>query len=326
MRINKSEAASLLLKEDNILILTHKNPDGDTLGSGYALCRALLKLGKKARVECSDAIPKKYDYMFKDLEIIEFETSYIVAVDVADTKLLGESFENQYGNNIDLSIDHHSSNIMYAKKTCLFDEDAATAEIIYEIIRKLGVRIDENIASCIYTGISTDTGCFRYSNASAKTFRIAAEMIEVGAKNGEINGLMFESKSLSQLSLLKLSIEGMKMYFGNKCAVVTLTQKMFEDSGANESDSEMISALARQVDGVLVGATMREKSDGTYKVSVRTHSPVDAAEICAKMNGGGHKRAAGCEIKLPLEQATEVLLNHIETAINEALQEQRENG
>lgn len=321
MRINKSEAAALLLKEDNVLILTHKNPDGDTLGSGYALCRALLKLGKKARVECFDPIPKKYDYMFEGLDVIEFEPSYIVAVDVADTKLLGEGFEKLYGNNIDLCIDHHSSNIMYAKKTCLYEEDAATAETIYSIICKLGVEMDEGMASCIYTGLSTDTGCFRYSNASAKTYRIASEMIELGVNNGAINSLMFESKSLSQLRLLKLSIEGMKLYFDNKCAIVTLTQKMFEDSGAHENESETISSLARQVEGVLVGATLRERPDGTYKVSVRTHAPVDAAKICSKMNGGGHKRAAGCEINLPLEQATQVLLNHIESGIKEAYEE-----
>jgi len=276
MHIDTNEAASLLLQKDNILILTHKHPDGDTLGSGYALCRALLKLGKKARVVCSDSIPKKYDYMFKDLETLDFEPSFIVAVDVADTKLLGEDFEKLYGGNVDLCIDHHGSNIMYAKKTCLCEDDAAAAEIIYRIVCKLDVQIDMDIANCIYTGLSTDTGCFRYSNATANTHKIAAELIEAGAKSGDINCLMFESKKLSHLKLLKLSIDGMQMHFNNRCAVVTLTQKMFEESGTNENESEAISALARQVEGVLVGATMREKSDGTYKISVRTHAPVDA--------------------------------------------------
>ncbi|NCC86778.1 MAG: bifunctional oligoribonuclease/PAP phosphatase NrnA [Clostridia bacterium] len=318
MHIDTNEAATLLLQKDDILILAHKHPDGDTLGSAYALCRALLKLGKKARVECSDIIPKKYDYMLKDLEKLEFEPSFIVAVDVADTKLLGDDFERLYGSRVDLCIDHHSSNIMYAKKTCLCEDDAAAAEVVYRIICKLEVQIDVDIANCIYTGLSTDTGCFRYSNATANTHKIAAEVIDAGAKSGYINCLMFESKKLSYLKLLRLSIEGMQMHFDEKCAVVILTQKMFKDSGVNENETEAISALARQVEGVLVGVTMREKSDGTYKISVRTHSPVDAAEICAKMNGGGHKRAAGCELRLPYEQAMEVLLNHVGTAIKEA--------
>lgn len=321
MIISTTETASILLQKDNVLILTHKNPDGDTLGSGYALCRALQKLGKKAKVVCGDAIHPKYDYMFNNLPKQEFEPSFIVSVDVADTKLLGEELEEKYGTRVDLCIDHHSSNIMYAKDTCLCAEDAAAAEIVYRIIKKLGVEIDEDIANCIYTALSTDTGCFRYSNATSKTYRIAAEMIDLGAKSADINCLMFESKTMSFLKLQKLCIEDMELYFDNKCALVTLTQKMFEESGANENECETISALARQVEGVLVGATIREKPDGTYKISVRTHYPVDAAEICSKMNGGGHKRASGCELELPLEQTKQVLLGYIQSAIKEACEE-----
>ena len=321
MNIDTTQASSLLLGKDNILILTHKNPDGDTLGSGYALCRALIKLGKRARVACNDRIPEKYSYMFENLEIMDFEPEFIVAVDVADTKLLGAELEQEYASKVDLCIDHHGSNIMYAKETCLCPEDSATTEIIYRIVKKLGVEFDMGIANCIYTGLSTDTGCFRYSNATAQTHMIAAEMIKAGAKSADINCLMFESKKLSFLRLQKLCVEGMKLYFNDKCAIVTLTQRMFEESGSNESECEAISALPRQVEGVLVGATLREKPDGTYKISVRTHAPVDAALICSKMNGGGHKRAGGCELKLPLEQAKEVLLTHIENAIKEACEE-----
>ncbi|MEG0979031.1 MAG: DHHA1 domain-containing protein, partial [Oscillospiraceae bacterium] len=266
-------------------------------------------------------IPKKYKYMFNSIKQVDFEPEFIVAVDVADTKLFGEEFEKLYSSKVDLCIDHHGSNIIYAKKTCLCAEDAATAEIIYRIIVKLGVKIDEDIANCIYTGLSTDTGCFRYSNTTANTYRIAAEMVDAGAKSADINCLMFESKAISFLNLQKLCIEGMELYYDNKCAIVTLTQSMFNKSGANENECEAISAMARQVEGVLVGATMRERPDGTYKISIRTHSPVDAAKICAKMNGGGHKRAAGCELNLPLEQARKLLLEYIAIALKEACEE-----
>lgn len=321
MNIDTKKAAKTLLVKDNILILTHKSPDGDTLGSGFALCRALLKLDKKAKVVCSDDIPKKFDYLYEGMKQEEFVPDFIVAVDVADTKLLGSKYEEQYKDKVDLCIDHHGSNINYAKQTCLYPGDAATTETIYEIIKCFDVKIDEDIANCIYTGLSTDTGCFRYSNTTAKTHRVAAEMIEVGAKSAEINCVMFESKTVSFLNLQKLCIDGMRMYFDDRCALITLTQNMYDISGSDESECDAISALARQVEGVVVGVTMKERVDGTFKVSVRTHEPIDAAEICKKMNGGGHKRAAGCEIRLPLEEARKVLLGHIENALVEACEE-----
>lgn len=321
MNIDTKKASQILLDKDNILILTHKSPDGDTLGSGYGLCRALKKINKKAKVVCHDEIPKKFKYLYQDMKEDDFSPSFIVAVDVADTKLLGKTYEEKYGDKVDLCIDHHGSNIYYAKDTCLYPNDAAATETIYAIIKHLNIEIDKDIANCIYTGLSTDTGCFRYSNTTAKTHRIAAEMIEAGAKAADINCSMFESKTISFLNLQKLCIDGMGMYFNDKCALITLTQNMYNISGADESECDSVSSLARQIEGVLVGATMKERVDGTFKVSIRTHYPIDASEICKKMNGGGHKRAGGCEIKLPLKEAKEVLLGHIENALKEACKE-----
>ena len=162
--ITVAQAAKELKKADNILILTHAYPDGDTLGSGYALCRALHKMGKSARVECSDIIPDKYRFMFEDMGPAEdFEPEYLCAVDVADSLLLGDKLKT-YAESVDLCIDHHGSNTRYAKKLVLIPEYSAAAMIIAEIINALGVKIDSGIAACIYTGIATDTGCFKYSN------------------------------------------------------------------------------------------------------------------------------------------------------------------
>lgn len=315
MNIDTKKAAELLLEQDNILILTHKSPDGDTIGSGYALLRALLKLGKTARVACQDEFAQKFSYLYEDIQSLDFEPSCVVCVDVADTKLLGNDFESKYKDNILLCIDHHGSNVDYAKYTCLDAKAGANCEIIYQVIKDMNVPIDELMADAIYTGIATDTGCFRYSNTTTRTHMIAAKMIELGARSSKINCVMFESKPISLLNLEKLCIDNMNMYFNNKCAVITLTQEMYELSGSDESECDAITALARQIEGVLVGVTLKEKKDGTFKASIRTHEPVDAAEICKKMNGGGHKRAAGCELKYPLEMATKVLLDNIEEAL-----------
>lgn len=306
------EVAEILKQQDNILILVHSHPDGDTLGCGYSLCRALISMGKNARVSCSDSIPPKYGYLFKDIEEKSFEPEFIVAVDVADTKLLGSPNEELYKDKVDLCIDHHGSNRLYAKRTYLDSTSAAACESILQIIKELGVAITKETADCIYTGLSTDTGCFRYSNVTPRTMMMGAEMIEKGASHAEINTVMFDTKTKSYLELQRLCLEGLEMYFDGKCALITVTQEMFQKSGSDESECDAIASLSRQVEGVVIGVTLRERADGSFKVSLRTHAPVDASAICGKMNGGGHPRAAGCQLTGTLQEAKATLLKNIE--------------
>ncbi len=315
MRIDVEAAARLLEGQDDILILSHGHPDGDTLGCGFALCRGLQKLNKRARVECADEIPDKYSYLWREVERPDFAPRFIVAVDVADTKLLGKAFESRYADQIDLCIDHHGSNILYAERTLLDASAGATCEVIFEVLKALHVEMDAQIADCIYTGLSTDTGCFRYSNATARTHRIAAEMIDCGADAAIINQVMFETKTRTYAALERLALDSLEMYFDGRAALVTVTQEMYRLSGSDESECDPIASLPRQIEGVLVGAMLREKVDGTFKVSIRTHRPVDAAALCKRMNGGGHPRAAGCQLGGPLERAKEELLSNIKAVL-----------
>ena len=175
MRIDVKECARLLLEQDDILILTHAHPDGDTLGCGFALCRALLQKGKFAYVKNEADIPPKYNYLFDDIVPMKFTPRFVVAVDVATEGLLG-AIQGKY--HIDLCIDHHGTNTDYADRLLLDDGAAAASEIIYKVIREMGVPLDKGMANCLYTGISTDTGCFRYASATAESYRIAADLIE----------------------------------------------------------------------------------------------------------------------------------------------------
>ncbi len=176
MVIDKKQCAELILKNDNFLVISHEHPDGDTLGCAFALCEILRLLGKKRNFACADAIPKDFCYMTERFEGDKIENPYIITVDVADIKLLGALAEN-YGDKIDLSIDHHKSNTFYAKN-CLVEDRAAACEIIYELIEYLPIEDDLYIRECIYTGISTDTGCFRYQNTTPETIRLAATLTE----------------------------------------------------------------------------------------------------------------------------------------------------
>lgn len=306
MKIDIKECARLLSEQDNILILTHAHPDGDTLGSGFGLCRALMKLGKKARVINDDEIPHKYNYLYGDMEFSDFEESFVVAVDVATENLLG-SLQEKYRGKINLCIDHHSTNAGYAEKT-LACNVAAACEIIYKVVLELGVEIDKSIANCLYTGISTDTGCFRYASATSETFRIAADLIDLGAENGRINRIMFETKTKTYAYLEKLALEGLKLYCGDRVAVITVTQEMYEITGSNEQETEALAPLTRQIEGVEIGITIREKKDRTCKASLRTFESVNAAELAKCFGGGGHIQAAACRFNCSVEEAKRLLI------------------
>lgn len=309
-----SDAAQMLLEQSEIVILTHANPDGDTLGCGWALMRAFKKLGIKSALLNSDKIPEKFSYMTTENDAVDEKTAFVLAVDVADTKLLG-TLEEKFSNRVDLCVDHHGSNLMYAKSTVVDSTAAAACEIVYELIKEMGVGIDEEIATCLYTGISTDTGCFRYSNVTKKTHLIASELIEMGARHAFVNTLMFETKSKAYFALEKMCLDSMRLYFSDTVAVIKLTNEMYRLSGADESYADAIASIPRQVEGVKIGVTIKQKGEDEYKVSLRTHEPYDAAEICKLLGGGGHARAAGCQISGSLTEAEEKIIKAIEKVI-----------
>lgn len=311
MKIDFEKAVALLKENDNILILTHINPDGDTIGSGFALLRALRKMGKKARVLNGDTIPKKYGYICDGVEDDDFKEEFIVSVDVAEKKLLGEKLKNLYGDKVDLSLDHHLSTRLFAKETYCEDDSASACEVLYLVIKALGVELDKDIANALYTGITTDTGCFKYSNVTKRTHLIAAELISLGAEYSKINEIMFDRKTKGFLLLQKMCLESLKFYAEGKIAAITVTQKMLIESGTEKSDLDAIKPLTRQIEGVSVGITVKEE-EGRIGVSVRTDENADASAICAHFGGGGHKRASGCEIKNePIEKVSDIVADYV---------------
>lgn len=297
------DVAELLRSWDDILILCHVSPDGDALGSACGLAGGLASLGKRAGVFCADSIPQKFDYLFSRLPGGRFEPRHVLTVDVAGLSLLGDARE-QYEGRIELAIDHHATHAAFVESRWVEPESAATAEMVYLLLLELGVTITPFLADCIYTGLTTDTGCFRYRNVTARTHRIAAKMLEAGADAGEINRVMFECKSRAQAEAERRALSGMEYFCQGKCAMIRLPQSLYGETGAKESELDGVAALPRQIEGVLVGITMKEKADGTVKASVRTNLPADSAAICARFGGGGHAGAAGCSFPgLSLEQA-----------------------
>lgn len=310
MKIDFSRAVSLLKENDNFIILTHASADGDTLGGGFALLMALRSLGKKAKLINNDPIAEKYRFLIAESDDIG-DDGFVVSVDVADKVLLGKETDEKFGDRVSLAIDHHSTNKLFAKETYVEGSSASACEIVYLIIETLGAKIDEEIATRLYTGCSTDTGCFRYSNVTPRTHRIAADLIELGARHGEVNVRMFETKKPGFLKLQSLCLASLELCFDGKVSVITVTQKMLSDCSCGEEDCDAIVALSRQIEGVQAGITFKEKNDGSFKVSVRTHESLDAAVFCSAFGGGGHARAAGCQFDCPLEKAKKAVLDEM---------------
>ena len=320
MKITPAQAAAALQAQDNILILCHAHPDGDTLGSGYALCRALLQMGKRAAVLCEDPVPKVFAFLCEGIPAPDFEPDYVVAADIATVKLMGDRVGAEYGERVDLCIDHHFTNSGYAKAVLLDDTAAAASEIVYRLLQLMQAPISPIMAECLYVGVSTDTGCFRYSNVTSSTLRIAADLLDLGADTARINREVFETKSRSFAMLERMAMNSVEVFFDGLYATVTVTQDMFRESGAGEDEFDKIAAIPRQIEGVLVGASIREQKDGTYKISVRTNPPMNAAEIASQLGGGGHPAAAGCTLEQSLEDSKKTLRRVVEDALRRANQ------
>lgn len=309
--ISIREAADFFRSHDRYTILCHANPDGDTAGCGYGLLRALRKLGKQARVLCSDPISDRFSFMWEGIGETEFPEETVVSVDVADRRLLGD-YGREYAGRIAFAIDHHVSHVDFSDLLLNEPDAAACCETIFRILETLGVPLDAGIAACLYTGIATDSGCFRYPSVTPDTHRIAARLLEYDFGFAELNYVLFERKTRERLALEEKIYREMEFCCGGKCAVMVLPKEILDR--VDPEDVNGISAIPRQVEGVEVGVIIKEKENG-WKASLRSNS-VDVQKICTSFGGGGHIRAAGCSFseKDPL-RVRALLLAEIEKAL-----------
>lgn len=303
--ISLKAVADYLLQNDNYFILTHQYPDGDTLGSAFALCQILQQKGKKAKVLINGNLQPKFSYLSNGVINQEISDPTVISVDVADKQLLGEL--GIYSNCVELCIDHHSIHKAYANRVHKDATAAATAEIIYNLGCLLNVTFTKTICDCIYTGVATDTGCFKYSNTTLQTHEIAGMMIKYGCDFAQINKSMFDTVSKAHIEIEKLAMETLTYYHSGKCAIMYTNKEMCAKCGATDDDIEGLSTIPRRIEGVMIGITIRQKDKDLYKVSVRTNTGINAADICSRFGGGGHSGAAGCTISGQLENTLKLL-------------------
>lgn len=317
MLIDLSEAVEFLKGCEDAVILTHQSPDGDCIGAGFALKDLLEALGKRSRVLCSDEFPKRYDFMTSVGSGEEFEPKTVIAVDIADPQLMGNLRET-YGNKVQLCIDHHISNVGYAEKTLLNAGASATCELIYELADAMKIQMSDHCAACIYTGIATDTGCFKYECTTARCHEIAAELMKSHKlKYAKINREMFDVKSIGRLKMERIVTDLMEYYLDNRLTMICITSDILNEQHVDSNDLDGCASIPLQVEGVEVGVTIKEKSENEYKVSMRSANDVNVSAICQTLGGGGHIKAAGCLVKGTLEEVKAAVVEAVRKGMEE---------
>lgn len=295
-RLTVQEAAARLRQMNNVLLLTHVRPDGDTIGSAAALCQALRDMGKTAYLLYNPEITDTYaPYAAPYWASEGFVPEHIVSADIAALNLLPDNAA-AYASRVELTIDHHGSQGFFAAETCLDADAAACGEIIYRVIREL-TAVTPAIALLLYVAISTDTGCFVYANTTADTHRIAAELLETGIDVGPVNKVLFRTKSKTRLAMEARMVADMELYDGDRVVVMSIPLSLRQELHATEADIEELSSLAALVQGTDCGITLRELKPGRVKISLRTGPRVDACAVCRVLGGGGHKAAAGATVE-----------------------------
>ena len=289
------EAADFLRSHDNYLILTHKRPDGDTLGCAAALALMLRGMGKTAALLPNKEVTENYAMYLDGLWAEEgkpFDT--VVSVDLAALGLFPDNAKI-YQDRVDLAFDHHPSYENFGKLSCVYPERAACAEILCEVAQELG-QLNAAVALPLYLGVSTDTGCFVYSNVTPETHRIAALLMEAGADYKTVNKRHFRTKTRKRLALEGRLLSNMEFFDNDRIVVIQVPQSLQKEMALTENDMDDLASLGGLVEGQDCAITMKELPNGDWKISVRSGPRVNATEACAKFGGGGHRAASGCSI------------------------------
>ena len=311
MNLSYQAAAQWLLDHDGYLILTHVRPDGDTVGCAAALCTALREQGKTAWVLPNPETTAIFTPYLEGLLAPEgYQPQTVVSVDMAARGLFPENAQC-YLEKVDLAFDHHPSQEFFAQNTCLDAQRAACGELMFDVIRQWGP-VSQAVALPLYVAVSTDTGCFVYSNTSPATHAVAAALLATGIDFYPINRRHFRTRSFKRLQLESLLTAGMELLDDGQLAIVTLTLDMIAQVQAKEEDLDDISAFVGGVEGVHTGVTIRELRPGVCKISLRTEpGELNASAVCGKLGGGGHAAAAGATVEGDPAYTRQVLVQAI---------------
>ena len=321
MKSNASlkELAGFLKAADKIVIFTHTPPDGDALGSAAALCRVLRKMGKTSWILMDEDVPDYISFMdtefcTRDKDIVK-DHDISICVDCGEYSrfpALADKFDE---GKLKLCVDHHATGDGFGDHYYIDPSEAATCQLIYKLIKELEAAggselIDKTVAESLYTGINTDTGSFQYSNTTAETHAIAADLMSHGVDHTAINVKLYQTIPMTKLKIQSAILQRAEFLFGGQVAIGYVTGEMLEEAGAVLDDAEGTIDMLRNIEGVEIAAFLKEKGDAV-KVSMRAKSHANVAEIVSVFGGGGHVKAAGCTLEMGMEEALDKLKSEI---------------
>jgi bifunctional oligoribonuclease and PAP phosphatase NrnA len=307
--IDLAAAARMIMEAESILFFLHVSPDGDSIGSTLGMIRALRTAGKQCIAVGVDPVPRIYqflagwDSLFVPWNEVEGEWDLACFLDCGDLERVGAAMPVVKKAKRTLNVDHHTTNTGYGEYNYMDFSAAAVGELAYRLLKEMDLPIDQETAMCLYTSIVADTGSFKYDSTGPGTHRIAAELLELGAKPYEVASAIFENESMSRLQLLAHALATLQVDPDGKIAWMQVTRAMLEQTGARDEDVEGLVNYARSVSGVEVGLLFREVPDGRTRVGLRSRRHVDVGAVAKQFGGGGHARAAGCGLDCTLEEA-----------------------
>ncbi|MBC7766038.1 MAG: bifunctional oligoribonuclease/PAP phosphatase NrnA [Hyphomonadaceae bacterium] len=308
--------AKIMMASNRIALLSHVSPDGDTLGSCFALQLALQALGKEVEVVTGEEIPPIFDFL-NGRYLIETEKIYdtVVCLDCGDIGRLKDRKALFDRATTTINIDHHMTNSNFAQHNVV-EEHASTSEMVLALIERLGAPLTKEIATWLYVAITTDTGGFKYSNTKAETHVTIAKLMAYDLDIAEINRRIFEMMTLTKLKLTAHTMSNIHFYENGKIAVATLDYETLHQAQAESGDIDGLTRIPISVEGVEVGMLATEVVKGEIKISFRSNRYVNVAEIATKYGGGGHAKAAGCSVNGEMEHILADILLTVTNALN----------
>lgn len=310
------------------LLSSHAHPDGDAIGSEVALALLLRKAGSSATIWNADPAPDTCSGVAAEVPIhvgrtppAGFPDEFDFVVPLECPRLDRTGLEEALRLLPILNIDHHLGNQLYGRANWVDTEAPAVAEMVLRLARALDLEIDETTATALYLGLSTDTGSFRFSNATPRAFEAAAELVRHGARPERVATWVYESQSPAALRLLAEMLATLELHRDGRVASVRLELSMFERAGAGQTDSDGLIDHPRSIRGVEAVALFRERPEGDVKVSLRSRGRIDVGAIASRRGGGGHRNAAGCLVEGRTDEQT--VIAELATAVEAATADER---
>jgi phosphoesterase RecJ-like protein len=297
----------LVERSRKVLVMSHKDADGDTLGSALAMVDVMRAMGKDPAIRVPKPVPELYSFL-PGYDAVNQERSgwhpdLVIVMDASNLDRLSDLMTDIEEGTPIVNIDHHVSNDRFGQVNLVVVEASSTAEVAYDLLRQWEVEITPAVATNLYTGVLTDTGGFRHENTTYKALQVAAELVECGADPADIATQVYKRRKLSTLKLQAMVMGTIRFECDDRLVYAYVSQEELRQAGATTEESEGIIDLLNSVDGLDLALLFKEIAPSLTKVSVRSREPVNANEVAALFGGGGHERAAGAEIPLPLQDA-----------------------